>query len=469
MQCGQCQKKKKSHTPKCCKGCNKEGKVKKPNWSLRFNCAKLKRTASCGVSASSASSASASSNTSSHIAASHSKAMPPASVSTVHPSSSTSAVEHNIATTMTTNPTSKSATLLLENSTLCSGGNVILVSMNQQQPLLDFSRYVHAALPKKNNKYDHMINQTNRSRLLYRFNADDYPIEDCDKKARLQRALEIAEGVDPPPGFTSSSAVNTNASISEIAPAPTSVISANSATAAPAHWHMLCSNDAALRFMLPNLLHHPEEHPRIHSQVCKLRLVFWKWFSFTCDFLSTIFLHCNYCLHYRWTTSIVWCQIWSESRAAHFIGAKWTVMKPNDCWTASPKVHFCCVILPKKSSYFLCPSASTVVRFMPVSNISTTSSGKCCSFFYSSPQLKSKWKSKLCLTKKSDLFLIALIATILVCTHPRRWLVSSSTTKTQHAWCSLSRHWPCHWIETLCSRCSNCAGPPLWVISHTMA
>ncbi|XP_054282920.1 uncharacterized protein LOC129000072 [Macrosteles quadrilineatus] len=36
---------------------------------------------------------------------------------------------------------------------------------------------------------------------LSKFNPEDYPIEDCDERARLERAREIAEGVDPPPGF----------------------------------------------------------------------------------------------------------------------------------------------------------------------------------------------------------------------------------------------------------------------------
>lgn len=37
---------------------------------------------------------------------------------------------------------------------------------------------------------------------LARFNPDDFPIEDCDERARLERAREMAEGVEPPPGFT---------------------------------------------------------------------------------------------------------------------------------------------------------------------------------------------------------------------------------------------------------------------------
>lgn len=34
-----------------------------------------------------------------------------------------------------------------------------------------------------------------------KFNPDDYSTEDCDERARIERAREIAEGVDPPPGF----------------------------------------------------------------------------------------------------------------------------------------------------------------------------------------------------------------------------------------------------------------------------
>ncbi|KAK7590102.1 hypothetical protein V9T40_001715 [Parthenolecanium corni] len=37
---------------------------------------------------------------------------------------------------------------------------------------------------------------------LSKFNPEDFPIEDCDERARLERAREIAEGVDPPPGFS---------------------------------------------------------------------------------------------------------------------------------------------------------------------------------------------------------------------------------------------------------------------------
>ncbi|XP_059608698.1 suppressor of cytokine signaling 5 isoform X2 [Phlebotomus argentipes] len=49
----------------------------------------------------------------------------------------------------------------------------VLLFMNHEPQLLDFSR----------------------------FNPDDYPTEDCDEQARLQREREIEEGVEAPPGF----------------------------------------------------------------------------------------------------------------------------------------------------------------------------------------------------------------------------------------------------------------------------
>lgn len=57
---------------------------------------------------------------------------------------------------------------------------------------------------------------------------------DCDKKARLQRAIEIAEGVEPPPGFISRSNLPT----------------------------VVCANNPAVQIILQDI-------PRIHSQVCR--------------------------------------------------------------------------------------------------------------------------------------------------------------------------------------------------------
>ncbi|XP_058793950.1 suppressor of cytokine signaling 7 [Phymastichus coffea] len=36
---------------------------------------------------------------------------------------------------------------------------------------------------------------------LSRFNPEEFPMEDCDARARLQRAREMEEGVEPPPGY----------------------------------------------------------------------------------------------------------------------------------------------------------------------------------------------------------------------------------------------------------------------------
>ncbi|XP_032682012.1 uncharacterized protein LOC116849199 isoform X2 [Odontomachus brunneus] len=36
---------------------------------------------------------------------------------------------------------------------------------------------------------------------LSRFNPEEFPMEDCDERARMQRAREMEEGVEPPPGY----------------------------------------------------------------------------------------------------------------------------------------------------------------------------------------------------------------------------------------------------------------------------
>lgn len=180
MQCSQCQKKKKSH-PKCCKNCSKDGKVKKPNWSLRFNCAKLKRNSSSNniqsTTSSTSSATSSSSSVPQQIAHNNNSSHPlPSQISTspVTPSTITPIMETKLmdidsvqksnpltalgsiqflstqnptstVRTFTNNTASASSALLVDSSTLCSGGNVFLVSMNQHpQPLLDFTRYEHS-------------------------------------------------------------------------------------------------------------------------------------------------------------------------------------------------------------------------------------------------------------------------------------------------------------------------------------
>ncbi|KAF7989776.1 hypothetical protein HCN44_008450 [Aphidius gifuensis] len=45
---------------------------------------------------------------------------------------------------------------------------------------------------------------------LSRFNPAEFPMEDCDERARQQRAKEMEEGVEPPPGYRPTLSVNTN-------------------------------------------------------------------------------------------------------------------------------------------------------------------------------------------------------------------------------------------------------------------
>lgn len=122
VQCNLCQKKKKSH-PKCCKTCNKDSKGKKANWSLRLNCAKLKRTAST-------------SSISSVTAANHS--LNTALTTPLFPSTATTSV----AAAACANATIATNSALQMNSTpLCNSSNVILLSVNPRpRPLLDFTK-----------------------------------------------------------------------------------------------------------------------------------------------------------------------------------------------------------------------------------------------------------------------------------------------------------------------------------------
>ena len=73
----------------------------------------------------------------------------------------------------------------------CPCARVSAPSHRHQAPCAqDVVASSEAGLPVANNVID-----------LSKFNPDDYPIEDCDERARMERAREIAEGVEPPPGF----------------------------------------------------------------------------------------------------------------------------------------------------------------------------------------------------------------------------------------------------------------------------
>lgn len=48
----------------------------------------------------------------------------------------------------------------------------------------------------------YVVNQESEPVIdLSKFNPEDFPIEDCDERARRERAREMEEGVDPPPGY----------------------------------------------------------------------------------------------------------------------------------------------------------------------------------------------------------------------------------------------------------------------------
>lgn len=112
---------------------------------------------------------------------------------------------------------------------------------------------------------------------ICRINSDEYSLnEDCDEQARWRRALQIAEGIEAPPGF-----VPSNSSAASSTQSPTASTAAATATAAAAAvgspiWQtVLCHpSDAASfqtlvmnQFRLPHGLLNPDELPRVHSQV----------------------------------------------------------------------------------------------------------------------------------------------------------------------------------------------------------
>lgn len=117
--------------------------------------------------------------------------------------------------------------------------------------------------------------------FCHRLTPDEYAIdEDCDKKARIQRAIEIAEGVEPPPGFISTKTLKSFHSMttpnSQLVPnLVNSTDDTNGKNAGSKinvqQWHMLCSNPQTLRLLndFHNMLQTTDEIPRIHSQVCK--------------------------------------------------------------------------------------------------------------------------------------------------------------------------------------------------------
>ncbi|KXJ83385.1 hypothetical protein RP20_CCG007434, partial [Aedes albopictus] len=112
---------------------------------------------------------------------------------------------------------------------------------------------------------------------ISRFNSsDDFSLEDLDERARLQRELEIREGVDAPPnynprGLMSGGTLTGGSALGAVGAAASG---ANAAAAANHQIAFLCTSDTSSAFsllqrglLLPNTVIHTEEMPRVHSQV----------------------------------------------------------------------------------------------------------------------------------------------------------------------------------------------------------
>lgn len=111
----------------------------------------------------------------------------------------------------------------------------------------------------------------------FRFNSsDDFSLEDCDERARLQRELEIREGVDAPPNFTPRGLMSGGTLTGGTALGAVGNVSGGANTAAAANHQIafVCTPDSSSALsllqrglLLPNNLLHAEEMPRVHSQV----------------------------------------------------------------------------------------------------------------------------------------------------------------------------------------------------------
>ncbi|XP_055694566.1 uncharacterized protein LOC129796547 [Lutzomyia longipalpis] len=317
--CAQCVKKLLSTSGlkhKLCKLCRshscsmsncKEGssKPKKQNWSLKFNCAKMK--------SSKTSPAVASEEKGSICTCSNRKvkdATNPRPVSSP-PKISQEAIQSDAPSCSTSSPASVTSTntsnVILSQSvvfpgshTATPGAGAILLPENAFQQLQPPTTTTTTTVLRSNGQLIQRIEHTAYygnlptpgpgNLLLFmnqppqlldfsRFNPDDYPTEDCDEQARLQREREIEEGVEAPPGFkprpTESAGALPAAPV--INPSATSMV----------HWSPLGSaafqsfiqtNRGATATVAPSLYtiddipHHqmaiiPNQPQRIHSQV----------------------------------------------------------------------------------------------------------------------------------------------------------------------------------------------------------
>lgn len=106
-----------------------------------------------------------------------------------------------------------------------------------------------------------------------RFNSsDEFSLEDCDERARLQRELEIREGVDAPPNFTPRALMSGGTLTGGTA---LGAVGGAAGVAQANQIAFVCSPETSSALsllqrglMLQNQhLMHAEEMPRVHSQV----------------------------------------------------------------------------------------------------------------------------------------------------------------------------------------------------------
>ncbi|GAB6021811.1 hypothetical protein CHUAL_004385 [Chamberlinius hualienensis] len=84
------------------------------------------------------------------------------------------------------------------------GAGVVFESSSSNKADFEFpstSKSKHSS--SRHGKLNRKVSAITREPVIdfSKFNPDDYPTEDCDEKARAQRAWEMEEGVDPPPGY----------------------------------------------------------------------------------------------------------------------------------------------------------------------------------------------------------------------------------------------------------------------------
>jgi len=133
-------------------------KKKRNNWVLKFNCARLKGGGSCGGVGTETDIPETNVGCESCMCTSYRRTE-----------------EHHLGAGVVFEaaPRQQESCPGSESSSSSSEDNVTVVSPSPADRLIDMSK----------------------------FNPEDYPIEDCDERARQERAREIAEGVEPPPGF----------------------------------------------------------------------------------------------------------------------------------------------------------------------------------------------------------------------------------------------------------------------------